>query len=300
MTRERETLRERVAVGAHRLAEQVATTLPEAWGRKVFAVGGALAYHAAPGARRVVAGNLSRVLGRSSSSPVVQRAVREAFDSYARYWFDSFRSRVIPREEFLRRSRFEGAEHLEAAMERGRGAIVALPHLGNWDTAGRWVAEQGYHITAVAEELKPERMYRLFYRHRRALGMGIVPLSDARKVGEDLVKLLSQNQIVALVCDRDLKNTGVEVEMFGAKRRMPAGPALLSLATGAPLLPCAPRDEEDGWIARIHPPLEIDRTGKMRDDVSALTRALAKRFERDISAYPTQWHMFQPAWPDAG
>lgn len=293
---ERETFKQSLAVEAFSAMERMAMGLPEAWGRRVFAAGGALAFHLSSKARSTVAGNLSRVLGRPPGSDLVQAATREAFRSYARYWHETFHIRSVPTPEFVKRFTFRGEEHLARATEAGQGGILALPHLGNWDAAGRWVAEAGYRITAVAEELKPPRMYRLFERHRNALGMGILPLSDARKLGAELAGLLARNHLLALVSDRDLKGTGVEVEMFGEPRKMPAGPALLSLATGSPLMPCVPYDTEDGWGCVIRAPLQIERTGNMREDVSLLTRTLAMEFERDISAFPTQWHMFQPAW----
>lgn len=295
-----ETLGERLAYWEYRSAERAAMSLPESVGRRLFSLAGALAFHIAPGARRTVKSNLARVLGRDSDSQLVDAAAREAFRSYARYWYDTFRMRVIPPEEFLKRHGSIGLEHIERALEGGRGAVMALPHLGNWDVAGHWLHVLGHSMTAVAEELRPPRVFDLFLEHRRALGMGIVPLTDTRKVGQDLVRLLAKNQLIALVCDRDLKNRGVEVTMFGEKRRMPAGPALLSLATGSPLLPCATYDAEDGWSVLIGPPLEVERTGDRRKDVIALTQRLAEEFERAIAAAPTQWHMFQPAWDQEG
>ena len=291
-----ETLRERLAYLGYATIERTAKILPESLGRPMFE---ALAVAAVPLARRaraVVAGNLSRVIGRPADSPIVRAATREAFRSYARYWYDTFHVLTLSEEEFLRRQRFLGSEHLRAAADAGTGSIVALPHLGNWDTAGHWVAVQGYAIAAVAELLRPERLFRLFFDHREGLGMKVLPLTEDRKSGEELVRLLGQNHVIALVADRDLKNSGVVVEMFGAERRMPAGPALLSLVSGAPLLPCACYDTADGWVAQIEAPLEIERTDNLRDDVTRLTRMLAKRFERGIEAAPTQWHMFQPAW----
>jgi phosphatidylinositol dimannoside acyltransferase len=293
----RETPRERLSYAAYRSVEKAAMALPEAWGRRLFDLGGQLGYHVALRARRVVAENLSRVLGKDPRSPLVQAAVQEAFRSYARYWFEAFRVRVLSDREFLARYRVEGGEHLEAAEEAGRGAVLALPHIGNYDAAGRWVHASGHRITAVAELLKPDRLFELFLQHRRELGMNIVPLYNSRTVGEELMKLLSQNHFIALVSERDLKGKGLKVEMFGEERRMPAGPAMLSLAAGVPLLPCACYDLEDGWRIVIRPPLEIERSGDMREDVKALTRKLASVFERDIAAAPTQWHMFQPAWP---
>jgi len=104
---------------------------------------------------------------------------------------------------------------------------------------------------------------------------------------------------VALVADRDLGGRGVEVEMFGAVRKLPAGPALLSIRAGSPLLPCLVYTTDDGWSCRISEPFEVERTGKTRRDVTALTTLLARHFERAIAAKPTDWHMFQPGWPEA-
>jgi phosphatidylinositol dimannoside acyltransferase len=293
-----ETLRETVAFHAYRTVERLATSLPEDWGRAVFRGGALAAFHVATGARRTVQGNLSRVLGRGPDDPLVRAATQEAFLSYARYWFDTFRVRAMPDGEFTRRFRIEGRENLENAAEGGRGGVLALPHLGNWDAAGRWVAMHGWKLTAVAEVLRPDRLFELFLRHRQELGMGVVPLYDDRSVGRDLVRLIGQNHLIALVCDRDLKGRGIRVEMFGEERRMPSGPAQLSLATGSPLLPCAVYDEGDGWMIRVDPPLRIERTDDLRADVATLTQELARHFEEAISAAPTQWHMFQPAWEE--
>jgi KDO2-lipid IV(A) lauroyltransferase len=294
-----ESLRETVAFHGYRSLERLAMGLPEEWGRALFRAGAILAYHAAPRARRTVQSNLSRVLGRDPDDPLVRAATQEAFVSYARYWYDTFRIRTMDRDELLRRLRFAGKENMANAVEGGRGAILALPHLGNWDAAGKGVALQGWKITAVAEVLRPDRLFRLFLDHRRDLGMGVVPLYDDRSVGQDLIRLIGENHLIALVCDRDLKGKGVRVEMFGEERRIPAGPALLSLATGSPLMPCAVYDEGDGWVIYISPPLKIERTEDLRADVATLTRELARRFENAIAAAPTQWHMFQPAWEEA-
>ena len=296
MSAPRETPRERLVSAAFVGVERLAMALPERVGRRAFDLAALASFELSSRTRGVVAENLSRVLGRPASSPLVQAAVKDAFRSYARYWFDTFHARVLSDEEIDARELVVGREHMERAFEAGRGALMAIPHLGNWDIAGRWATVQGWPLTAVAELLKPERVFRLFLHHREALGMQVVPLYDDRKVGEELARRLAENHFIALVADRDLKGTGVVVEMFGAERRMPAGPALLSLMTGSPLIPAACYDTEDGWSIVLEEPLEIERTESLRDDVTALTRLLAKRFERSIAAAPTQWHMFQPAW----
>jgi KDO2-lipid IV(A) lauroyltransferase len=115
-------------------------------------------------------------------------------------------------------------------------------------------------------------------------------------VGEKLVQLLAENEIITLVADRNISGRGVQVEMFGASRNLPAGPAFLSLATGSPLSVAAVYTTDEGWFCRIRPPIELERTGEMRADVTTLTKLVAEGFERAIAAAPTDWHMFQPAW----
>ena len=296
---ERETLRERFAVWQYATMERVATHWPERLGRATFDVYTRALHRGLPKLRATVAANLSRVIGRPPDSAVVQAAVREAFALYGRYWYDTFRLLVMPPSEIRKRFVIEDVENLDEGLERGRGAITALPHVGNWDAAGNYMAVAGYKLCAVAEELRPRQVFEQFLRHREALGMRIVPLMSDKRVGFELARLLAEGSVVALVADRDLTGRGVDVEMFGATRKLPAGPALLSLRTGAPLYACSVYTTDDGWVCRIGSPLEIERTGNTRADVTALTRMLAERFERIIAAKPVDWHMFQPAWPDA-
>jgi KDO2-lipid IV(A) lauroyltransferase len=171
--------------------------------------------------------------------------------------------------------------------------------MGNWDVAGHVLAASGYPVSAVAEELRPPRLSELFLRHREELGLRIVPLTKDGHVGQQLKQLLAENWIVALVADRDLTGRGVEVEMFGATRRIPAGPALLSLTSGAPLLVCPVYTRPNGWTVRFGAPIQIERTGETKRDVVAMSRAMAAEFERAIAARPPDWHLFQPGWEDA-
>ena len=296
---EPETRRETLGYWGYRSAEWLAMSLPERAGRRVFETLGRVAYRRLAGVRATVAANQARVLGAEPTDARVDHATREAFELYARFWFDAFRIRTMPVPEFNERVVMIGAENIDRALEAGKGCVCALPHMGNWDAAGHWFGANGYRIAAVAEELRPPRLYDLFLRHREELGMRIVALTREGHVGQQLKQLLSENWMVALVADRDLTGRGIEVEMFGATRQVPAGPALLSLSSGAPLVVCPVYTRDDGWEVRIEEPLEIERTGVMREDVAALSRLMAERFERAIAAKPTDWHMFQPAWEEA-
>lgn len=291
-----ETWKQTLAYWTYRCLESVAMSLPDRIGRRVFAVFGRLAHATLDGVRRTVAANQARVLGLDPDDERVRLSTREAFDLYSRYWFDTFRIRVLSADDVDRRTRMIDVENIDRALEGGKGCIAVLPHMGNWDLAGHWFGVHGYRIAAVAEELKPARLSELFLRHREELGIRVITLTKNGHVGQQIKQLLAANWLVALVADRDLTGRGVEVEMFGGPWRVPSGPALLSLATGAPLVVCPVYTLEDGWEIRIGPPIEVERTGEMRADVRALSQAMASEFEHAIAAKPADWHMFQPGW----
>jgi KDO2-lipid IV(A) lauroyltransferase len=294
-----ETRKETAAYWAYRGLESAAMRLPERVGRRLFSWFGGIAHRRLHGVRETVTANQARVLGLDVSDERVRLATREAFDLYARYWLDTFRLRAMPAEEVNARTELRGSERLDEALERGSGCICVLPHMGNWDVAGHVLAINGYPLAAVAEELRPARLSELFLRHREELGLRIIPLSKNGHVGQQLKQLLAENWIVALVADRDLTGRGVEVEMFGAPRRVPAGPALLSLTADAPMFVCPVYTLPRGWIVEIGEPVEAPRTGDTKTDVTALSHAMAARLARAIGAKPPDWHLFQPGWDDA-
>jgi lauroyl/myristoyl acyltransferase len=278
----------------YRSLSWLAPLLPTRSGRSAYESAGRLFFRLASGVRATVAANQAQVLGRPVDDPLVQASTREAFALYGRYWFDTFNVLGWSDERVMDSFRFEGAEHVEKGLADGKGVIIALPHTGNWDVGGRAMGLRVAPVVSVAEHLKPDRLFELFLEHRRQLGMEIIDLSSDH-VGRQLTQRLEQNRIVALVADRDLSGGGVEVEMFGRSRRMPAGPALLALSSGAPLLSGPTYTTREGWV-EVLTPVSIEPTGKRKDDIIALTRALAAAFERAIAAAPPDWHLFQPGW----
>jgi len=291
-----EPLRQRVVFRVFWAVQHAAAGLPERIGVPLFQTVAKIAYRTMPTVRAVVAANQAQVLGRAPDDPVVLAATREAFVRYGRYWYEGFHVVALSPAEVLRRFRCEGKFHMDDAIANGTGVILALPHMGNWDVAGRWVHCLGLPIVSVAERLQPERLFRLFERHRRALGLEILPLDTGSGTGRALAQALKDDKVVALVADRDLAGSGVEVEMFGKIRRLPAGPAALALRTGAPLVPCAVYSEPGGWLCVMREPIHMRPTGDRRADVTAITQALAKEFEALISVEPADWHVFQPGW----
>jgi KDO2-lipid IV(A) lauroyltransferase len=228
----------------------------------------------------------------------LRRAVQEAFDSYAHYWLESFRLPNLSAATVERGFDVDGYDNIVTALEGGNGVILVLPHLGGWEWAGRWIAEQGHQITVVVEKIDPPELFEWFVDLRSALGMNVVPLGPG--AGTAVMRALGDNHVVCLLADRDLQGGGPDVEFFGERTTMPAGPATLALRTGAPILPTAVyfTGRVDGHFAWVRPPLSVERVEKrLRDDVQRITQDLASDLEVLIRRAPSQWHMFQPNWP---
>jgi KDO2-lipid IV(A) lauroyltransferase len=227
----------------------------------------------------------------------LRRAVQGAFDSYARYWIESFRLPSLHEQVVEAGLKVSGYEHVAAGLDKGNGVILALPHLGGWEWAGRWLTIRGVKITVVVERLDPPELFDWFVNLRSQLGMTVVALGP--DAGKAVLGALKRNEVVCLLSDRDLDGRGVEVEFFGERTTLPAGPATLGIRTGAPILPTAvyftPR--YNGHFGLVRPPVDTTRSGSLRDDVARVTQQLARDLELLITRAPEQWHMFQPNWP---
>ena len=279
---------------AYRAGAEIARVVPGSVAQPAARVIGQALAFAMPGRRRQVERNLLRASGGALQGLALRKAVAETFGSYGRYWFELFRLPDDARGTL--ELDIEGFDYITAGIERGSGVILALPHVGGWDFAGAWLATQGFPPTVVVEPVEPPELFDWFAGVRRALGMTVVQLGP--DAGRAVLHALRSNQIVCLLCDRDLVGDGIEVEFFGERTTMPAGPATLSLRTGAPLLAAAvyfaPRG---GHHAVVMPPVPAQREGRLRDDVGRVTQELAHRFEELIRAAPEQWHLLQPNWP---
>lgn len=292
----------RIQAAAYALLATLATRLPEAVLRSLFRIGADIAWRRRGRGLRQLERNLRRVVGAELPDDEFAALTRAAMRSYGRYWLEFFRLPVLRRERIVGRMNVEGKEQLDAAMAAGRGAILALPHMGNWDHAGAWVALQGYPFATVAERLKPESLFDRFVAVRERLGMEVIALTGGRNAFAVLLERLRAGKLVCLVTERDLASSGVDVQFFGEQTTMPPGPAALAVATGAALFPVGLWFTDDGgpgggWAATIHPaitpPAGLDR----RKQIASMTQALADVFAADIAAHPRDWHMLQPLWP---
>lgn len=265
--------------------------LPLPVARSLFTAAADRAYKSnGPGVQRLRR-NLAQVV-----PDLPESLVRDGLRSYARYWMEAFRLPSQSRQQLLDGFGLGQFDELKSAIAEGRGVVLALPHVGNWDAAAAYVVSNGWPMVTVAERLKPEGLYRQFMAYREKLGMEVLPLTGGRRAPIDgLADRLAEGWVVALLGDRDLSKSGVEVTFFGGRTRMPAGPAILAIRTGAPLFAVdlyfsATRTE--ARLRRIVPPVE----GPLDVRVKQTTQLLADAYAAGIADHPQDWHMLQKLW----
>jgi KDO2-lipid IV(A) lauroyltransferase len=221
--------------------------------------------------------------------------VFNAMRSYMRYWCDTFRFPDWSTQRVRETVTVKNEHLLLDAIAEKTGVIVCLPHAGNWDHAGAYFCAKGIHLVTVAEHLKPEKLFLKFLSYRQAMGMEVLPL-DGRVLGT-LAQRLRQGALVALVADRDLSRSGIDVNFFGGPARMPAGPALLAMKTSAPLITAFVSYTDSGIHIDFNE-VAIPNSGSDEDRVLEIVQRMAKQFEDGISRHPQDWHMLQRIWTD--
>jgi lauroyl/myristoyl acyltransferase len=240
--------------------------------------------------------NYARVVPDASPESLAELS-RAGMRSYLRYWMESFRLPAWSKERIKGGFDPKDLHYLTEGLAAGKGVILALPHMANWDLAGAWVTTKlDTPFTTVAERLKPETLYDRFVAYREGLGMEVLPHSGGTAFGT-LARRLRDGGLVCLVAERDLSSSGVEVRFFGEATRIPAGPALLAQQTGALLLPVTLwYDDSPVMQGRVHPPVEVPETGTRAEKTSVMAQALADAFATGIADHPEDWHMLQRLW----
>lgn len=240
-------------------------------------------------------GNYKRVLPDLSKSEL-SKLTKAGMRSYLRYWFDTFRLNNWSKERIISTTEVIRENLVRDPISAKRGCIIALPHAGNWDHAAAYFCSTGINLTAVVEKLKPEAIFKKFLDYRQSIG--IEPISHKEKTIPLLTQRLNEGKLIALVADRDMSRNGIEVDFLGAVAKMPAGPAILAITTGAPLITAYIRYTDKGIKLIFDKTVEIPDSGSEDEKVRVLTQSMADNFAKHIKESPVDWHMLQRIWID--
>jgi KDO2-lipid IV(A) lauroyltransferase len=239
--------------------------------------------------------NYKRVMPNISEHELA-KLTKDGMRSYLRYWFDTFRLNKWNKSRIIETTFVVRENLLRDPIETKEGCIIALPHAGNWDHAAAYFCSTGIPITAVVEKLKPEAIFKKFLAYRQSIG--IEAISHREKTIPILMERLNQGKLVALVADRDMSRNGIEVNFLGGIAKMPAGPAILAIKTGSPLVTAYIRYLEKGIEITFDQTIKLPVTGSEEEQVKIVTQSMAGNFAMRIKDSPVDWHMLQRIWVD--
>jgi KDO2-lipid IV(A) lauroyltransferase len=268
--------------------------LPEKFAYSAFERMGTIALRRDGARMKRLRSNLQRVCPNNDST-AMDELMSKAVSSYMRYWCDTFRSPDWSKEKIFATVTVTREELLTGPMRDGRGVVVTLPHSGNWDHAGAYFCAMGFPLVTVAEKLKPEALFNKFLEYRQNMGMEVLS-TDSKSMGT-LMQRARDGALIALVADRDLSRSGVDVNFFGYPARMPAGAALLAMRTGIPLITAQVSYTTSGIHIEFNQ-VEIPQNGTDAERVTQVVQRCADLFEAGIAKSPEDWHMLQRIWID--
>lgn len=241
--------------------------------------------------RDAVINNL-RVILPNASNAQIQKKAKEVFVNFGLYLIEFLRFKQVDLDFINKRFTFKGREFIDDAIKEGKGAILSTIHMGNWEVAGMALSLLGYPIIAIALDHKDPRINNFFKKRRESKGMEVVSLGISIK---KCYKGLKNNKLVAILGDRDFSNSSYPLDFFGRKKNIPRGPAVLSLRTGAPIIPVIiTRQGIDRLNFECLPPLQVSsETSELE-----LTKDYAKIIEMQIHKNPSQWLLFREFWKE--
>ena len=239
--------------------------------------------------------NYKRVMPNISEREL-EELTKDGMRSYLRYWFDTFRLNKWSKSRIIETTFVVRENLLRDPIETKEGCIIALPHAGNWDHAAAYFCSTGIPLTAVVEKLKPEAIFKKFLAYRQSIG--IEAISHREKTIPILIERLNQGKLIALVADRDMSRNGIEVNFLGGIAKMPAGPAILAIKTGSPLVTAYIRYLNKGIEITFDETIKLPVTGSEEEQIKIVTQSMSDNFAKRIKDSPVDWHMLQRIWVD--
>jgi len=254
-----------------------------------------LVYRALPGIRRLALEHLAIALGETHSPAAREDIAREAYRNTARWVVELAKLDEI-RPHFDEYVSVEGWEHVERLHATGRGAIAVTGHIGNWELLAAYVAYRGIPITAVAKRQDDPRVNRLLVDFRTDNGVQVI-LRESAAAAREVLRVLKQGGILAMLLDMDVRVPSVSVPFFGRLARTPAAAAVLAVRRDIPVLPAFARRRAEGghhltFMAPILPP----KSGDRQTDILELTRQFSRILEDRIRLQPAEWNWWHRRW----
>ena len=270
-----------------RLPKRLAMHLGSAIGRFL--------YRALDKRRKIALENLKIAFGNALPDREHQEICLQSFINVGKTAIEFLRFPKLTRGNIWQEVSVAGTEHLVQSLDEGRGAVVFLPHFGNWELLalvyGVIIPDKA---KALAFPLKNRWLNALVWKYREHLSLKLIPRQQAIR---ETFRALKTNYAVGFFADQDAGREGVFVDFFGRPASAVRGPVTFALKTGAPLhFSLDIRQSDDRHHVHISPQIDLDRSGNFEQDVQTNTARLMNYLEEFIRQYPAQWLWLHNRW----
>lgn len=204
--------------------------------------------------------------------------------------------RILGRDRLSRTVRLERFEFLDRALRDGRGAILAVGHLGNYELAALAVAQAGYPLHSLYRPLPNRPLDRYLARCRARTGQHLIALDRGLR---EMVRVLRANEVLAVQMDLDAKGSGLFVEFMGRPASAHRTPATLSLRLSAPIILANTYREGRTHYCVLSEPLYPQVFEGGTDPVFAMTQEVVSQLEGFVRLHPDQWMWVLDRWRSA-
>jgi len=256
---------------------------------------GDLVYVALPGTRRLALDHLAMAFGDTLPAQAREEIARASLRNAARCFIELAKFEDI-RPVFDAYVEVDGWNHWNEMMGGGRGGIVVTGHIGNWELLGAYAARQGIPVAAIARRLNDPRLNQLLVDFRASNGVRTI-LRESPKSSREIIKILNDHGLLALLIDQDIQAPSVSVPFFGRPARTPVAAAALAVRRDLPVLPCsAQRRPGGGQRFRVGAPIYPPHSGDRRRDIIEMTRRFSEVLEQHIRENPAEWVWWHRRW----
>ncbi|MCK4462693.1 MAG: lysophospholipid acyltransferase family protein [Candidatus Omnitrophica bacterium] len=244
--------------------------------------------------REALIKNIKMVLKEKSDDKLFEFYAKSVFINFAKYLVDFCRFSKLDKNYIEKFVDMEGREYIDEALKNKKGAIILSSHMGNWELGAAVVSSLGYPLHVIALDHADKRVNDFFIKQRGSKGVGVISIGIALK---KCFKVLKNNELLAILGDRDFSEKGERIQFFGKETLIPKGPAVFSLRTGAPIIPTfILRQKSNRFKFIFEKPINYQPTDNEENDVKTLISSYIGVIEQYIRKYPDQWYVFRNIW----
>ena len=267
--------------------------LPLGWLRRLATAIAYLICVCVPSRLRLAQENLRKAFGDRFSPAERRRIARQAAVNISKTMIELLKMRHLTPQQVGELVSVRGAEHLRAALDRGKGVILLTAHFGNWEIGGARLVADGFPLVAIARDANEELAARLINQARERHGELVLSREDLRET----LRALRNNQCLAILPDQHAARGGIVVEFLGRPAATATGVATLAVRTGCAVVPLfGPRRPDDTIDGYVLPPVELIETGDRDKDIRANTQLFNDIIGEQISKRPEQWLWLHDRW----